>query len=159
LIKKIHVYDLDGVLVDTSHRYRNKPDGTIDLDYWCEMRTRENIQKDKILGRAEKYLADCLNPRIYTVICTSRMYHVDDIEFIVGRLGAPDKLLMRPEGNKEGDAILKVRALSRLFNLRQFKELPKFFWEDNIKNIEATRHLFTDCFLIPSTICYKETSE
>lgn len=155
MIKKIHVYDLDGVLVDTSHRYRNKPDGTIDLEYWNLMRTKENIAKDKILERAKIYLADCLNPRIYTIICTARMWHVNDIEFIVGRLGAPDKLIMRPEGNMEADGVLKARALSRLFNLRQFKGLPRFFWDDNIKNLDATRHLFTDTILVHSLICEK----
>lgn len=156
MYKAIHVYDLDGVLVDTSHRYRNKPDGTIDLEYWFKMRTEKNIAKDKLLPLAQQYVNDCLNPEIYVIICTARLYHVWDIAFIYGKLGAPNKLMMRGETLKEyhaPDAALKLRKLSRLFNLQQFKNLPRFFWEDNIKNIEATKHLFTKTFLVHSEIC------
>lgn len=153
MFKKIHVYDCDGVLVDSAHRYRNKPDGTIDLDYWFKMRTPENIMRDELLPLAKQYKADCANPEIYTVICTSRASDPADIRFINEKLGAPNKLIMRPFGNMEGDAILKRRALSRLFNLRQFAKLPRFFWEDNKKNLQACEHLFTMVFHVHSEIC------
>lgn len=153
MYKAIHVYDLDGVLVDTSHRYRNKEDGTIDLEYWFANRTKENIERDTLLPMAKQYQRDCINENIYTVICTSRMYHVWDIEFIVSQLGVPDKLIMRPEGDMTADGELKRRQLQRLFNLRQFRKLPKLFFEDNIKNILATEGLWTRAFLIPSNIC------
>lgn len=152
MLKKIHVYDLDGVLVDTSHRYRNKPDGSIDLAYWFENRTEEKIAQDKLLPLAKQYIADCANPEIYTVICTARLYHALDIGFIVGRLGKPDKLIMRPEGNQERDAILKRRQLQRIFNLRQFQNLQRRFWDDNKLNLNACRDLFTSVFHVPSHI-------
>ena len=151
-LKLIHVYDLDGVLVDTAHRYRNLENGTIDLDYWIENRTAEKIAQDKILPLAKQYIKDCLNPQIYTIICTSREYHALDIAFIVGHLGSPDKLIMRPEGNTDGDAILKRRQLQRLFNLKQFAWLPRRLWEDNPRNIEGLKDLFLETFFIPSHI-------
>lgn len=150
MFKRIHTYDLDGVLVDTSHRYRNKADGTIDLDYWFAK--RHLIDNDTLLPLAKQYLADCLNPEIYVIICTSRSHYIDDINFITTRLGAPNKLIMRPMGNMEGDAKLKRRQLQRIFNLRQFKNLPRRFWDDNKKNLEACRHLFDEVFHVPSTI-------
>ena len=150
MIKEIHTYDLDGVLVDTSHRYRNKSDGTIDLDYWFVNRTKENIAKDIILPMAKQYLDDCLNSEIYTIICTSRLWHIWDIEFIIGRLGAPNKLIMRPIGNVEADGILKRRQLQRLFNLKQFQNMPRFMWEDNLINIRALADMFTFIHYIPS---------
>ncbi len=150
MFKKIHVYDCDGVLVNTSHRYRNLSNGTIDLPYWFANRTQANIAKDSLLPLAVQYLSDCFNPEIYTILCTSRAYHAWDVEYIVNRLGNPDKLLMRPVGNMEDDAVLKRRQLQRLFNLRQFKKLPKRFWEDNAKNIVACRDLFNETFLIQS---------
>lgn len=153
MIQKINVYDMDGVLVDTSHRYRNKPDGTIDLDYWFAMRTPDNINQDKLLPLADQYKMDLLNPAIYVIICTSRVEHKWDIRFIANYLGLPNKLLMRPVGNMEPDGILKRRALSRLFNLRQFKPLHKSFWDDNIKNLNATTDLFDNTVLVNSTIC------
>ena len=153
--KKIHVYDLDGVLVDTSHRYRNKPDGTIDLDYWIENRTAEKIAQDKLLPLAKQYQADVINPEIYVIICTSRMINPLDVAYINDRLGMPNKLIMRPLGDESADGPLKRRALSRLFNLRQFKKLERRFWDDNKKNIDACRDLFSRVFLVPSNICEK----
>lgn len=151
-LKKIHVYDLDGVLVDSSHRYRNKPCGAIDLDYWFKMRTPENVARDSLLPLARQYVRDCQNSEIYTVICTSRSQEIEDIRFIYDNLGAPNKLIMRPHGNMESDSILKRRQLMMLFNLRQFARLPRRLWEDNQKNIAALHDLFSECFHIASNI-------
>ena len=150
MFKAIHVYDLDGVLVDTSHRYRNKPDGAIDLDYW--MAHRHKVDCDTLLPHAEKFAADCANPNIYVILCTARMYHPRDVSFILSRLGRPNKLIMRPIGNNTPDAKLKRRELSRLFNLRQFAHLPRYLWEDNKRNIAALFGLFTRSFYVPSRI-------
>jgi hypothetical protein len=152
MIERIHVYDLDGVLVDTAHRYRNLANGSIDLAYWLTNRTADKIAQDKILPLARQYHADCLNPEIYTVICTARQWHTLDVAFIVGYLGAPDKLIMRPEGNQEHDATLKRKQLNQLFALRQFNKLPKKFWDDNLKNLSACRDLFDSVFHVPSHI-------
>lgn len=150
MLKRIHTYDLDGVLVDTSHRYRNKPDGTIDLDYWFAK--LHLIDRDKLLPLAKQYIADCANPEIYVVICTSRATAQCSIDFINEKLGAPNKLIMRPRGNMENDGVLKRRALQRLFNLRQFQKLPRRFWDDNPKNLNACRDIFTEVFHVPSKI-------
>jgi hypothetical protein len=150
MLRQIHVYDLDGVLVDTSHRYRNKPDGSIDLDYWFA--NRYKLDADTLLPLAKQYRADCENPYIYTVVCTARVYDARDVRFINSRIGKPNKLIMRPRGNMENDAILKRRALQRIFNLRQFGRLPKRFWDDNPKNLNACRDLFSQVFHVPSTI-------
>jgi len=150
MLRQIHVYDLDGVLVDTSHRYRNKPDGTIDLDYWFA--NRYKLDADTLLPLAKQYRADCANPEIYTVVCTARVYDARDVRFINSRIGKPNKLIMRPRGNMEGDAILKRRALQRIFNLRQFARLPRRFWDDNPRNLNACRDLFSQVFYVPSKI-------
>lgn len=155
MFKKIHVYDLDGVLVDTSHRYRNKPDGSIDLDYWFANRTAEKIAQDKLLPLASQYQNDCTNPHIYTVICTARAHHALDIDFIVNILGTPDKLIMRPVGNMGRDDFLKFNQLRALFNLRQFKNLRRELWEDNQQNIATLSQLFSKTFYVPSHITGK----
>ena len=154
-IKKIHVYDLDGVLVDTSHRYRNLPNGSIDAEYWVANHTEEKIKKDKLLPLAKQYLSDCLNPEIYTIICTGRAMDSTDIAWIIGYLGYPDKLFMVGDFEPPWtpDHILKRRELSRLFNLRQFQKLPRRLWEDNTRNITALRDLFSETFHIQSEIC------
>lgn len=65
------IFDLDGTVIDTSHRYRNGPDGHIDLEYWFENSTPEMIALDKLLP-----LADVMR-RYYdeghtVIICTAR---------------------------------------------------------------------------------------
>ena len=57
MFKKIHVYDLDGVLVDTSHRYRTDANGKTDMLYWGANHTAEKIALDKILPMAKKVKA------------------------------------------------------------------------------------------------------
>ena len=153
MFKRIHVYDLDGVLVDTAHRYRNKPDGSIDLAYWLANRTREKMAQDKMLPLAKQFRADCFNPHTYTVICTARQSHPLDLAFIAGHLGIPDNVIMRPVGNNEADCTLKRKQLNQLFALRQFNHLPKKFWEDNLKNINSCRDLFDAVFHVDSRIC------
>lgn len=159
MIKRIHVYDLDGVLIDSSHRYRNKPDGSIDLNYWLQNRTQDKIAKDTLLPLANQYKADIENRSIYTIICTARARHALDYQYIKQHLGLPDRLYMRPWNNQQTDATLKRLQLQRLFNLRQFQKLHSRLWEDNLRNIEALRDLFTECFHIPSTITAREELE
>ncbi len=150
MYKAIHVYDLDGVLVDSSHRYRNLPNGSIDLDYW--LNNRHRMDSDKLLPHANKYSKDCADKKIYVIICTARVYTPADVAFIHSRLGFPNKLIMRLPGDWSSDAKLKRRELSRLLNLKQFKHLPRFFWEDSPVTVKALRDLFTRTFLIESKI-------
>jgi len=150
MFKRLHVYDLDGVLVDSSHRYRNTEHGTIDLAHWMENRTPENIALDTLLPHAAQYRDDCLDPFTYVIVCTSRVFSAVDVSFIFDRVGIPEKLIMRPVGNMEGDAILKRRQLQRIFNLRQFAKLPRVLWEDNPLNIDALRDLFTQSIYVQS---------
>lgn len=49
----IIIFDLDGTVIDTSHRYRNKPCGTIDLDFWFANSTPEMIARDTLLPLAD----------------------------------------------------------------------------------------------------------
>jgi len=151
-IRQIHVFDLDGVLVDSSHRYRNKSDGTLDIEYWLKNRTPEKIAQDKLLPTSRQYVSSLVNDDIYTIICTSRTDSGHDRNFIEDRLGYPDLLLMRCSNpiDYSPDTVLKRRALQRILNLKQFQNIPCTLWEDNLKNIEALRDLFTHCIYIIS---------
>jgi len=150
MVTRIHIYDLDGVLVDTSHRYRNLPCGKIDLAYWLENHTAENMANDKLLPLVRQYRADVANPHIYVIICTARQYSETDVAFIRDKLGMPNKLIMRPVGNNTADAILKRRQLVPLFNLRQFRNAVRRFWDDNILNLDALRAYGVECFHVKS---------
>lgn len=145
MFKRIHVYDLDGVLVDTSHRYRTDKNGATDIQYWVENSTAKKMAKDKILPLAKQYIHDCIDPEIYCILCTVRAMHVLDLQYIVGHLGMPDKILMVGESKPPytKDHILKRRALQRMFNLIQLQKLPRTLWEDNQITIDRLSDMFT----------------
>ena len=150
--KQIYIFDIDGVLIDSSHRYRNLPDGRIDLAYWVKNQTPEKIAQDKLLPLVKFYQACLADDSVYTVICTSRVFSDADYKFIAERLGNPDKLFNRPAGNTRHDAELKKAQLSKFFNLKQFKKLPKIFLDDNKKNLQAVAKLGILTLHIPSRI-------
>ena len=152
MFKRIHVYDLDGVLVDSSHRYRNLANGTIDLKYWLANRTPENINRDKLLPHVWQYVNDILNPYVYVILCTSRTDSLLDREFIRNKLGQPNKLFMRASDpiDYSPDSVMKRRALQTIFNLKQFQYLPRTLWEDNRINIDRLGDLFTHTIYVPS---------
>jgi hypothetical protein len=150
MFKKIHVYDCDGVLVDSSHRYRNDASGKIDLAYWKANTHR--AADDSLLPHARQYVDDVLNPFVYTVVCTARETDTFTPRFFADNMAMPNLLIMRPAGNETQDWKLKRQQLTRLFNLRQFAGLPRILWEDNANNIDALRHLFTNIFHVRSKI-------
>lgn len=69
----IIVFDLDGTVVDTSHRYRDLPCGKIDLEYWFANSTEEMVAKDSLLPLADvwrRYYAEGHT----IVVCTARSF-------------------------------------------------------------------------------------
>jgi hypothetical protein len=146
--KRIHVYDLDGTLLDSSHRYRNLENGKIDLNYWLQHLDR--CIYDSPLPLAEQYKADIADPETYVVICTMRPLEPNWMRHVRETIGEPNKYLLGEHGLKSGFANHKCKLLTRLFNLRQFKNLPRFFWEDSKGMIDGTKHLFNRCYHINS---------
>jgi hypothetical protein len=148
MYKRIHVYDLDGTLVDSSHRYRALPNGNIDLDHWRANEHR--IFDDTLLPLAEQYKADIADPETYVVICTLREPEPEQYIFIRERLGMPNKLILNRQRLRKSAKGYKYRELAKLFNLKQFKNLPRYFWEDSEAFIKETETLFTKCFHVES---------
>lgn len=136
MIKKIAIFDMDGVLVDSSWRYRVLPCGDkIDLDFW---RKHEHACFfDTLLPMAQEYKAMLADPETFVIIATARLCHSTDLAFIDEKLGRPNAVLYRKE--KDGDkggAKLKIEGLKKLFNLKQLRDVPKeniTMYEDNIK--------------------------
>jgi len=65
------IFDLDDTVVSTKHRYRNKPCGNIDLDFWFANSTPEMIALDTLLPLAaiwRRYFAEGYE----VVVCTAR---------------------------------------------------------------------------------------
>jgi hypothetical protein len=146
MIKGIDVFDCDGVLVDSSHRYRNLPNGSIDLDYWIANNTREKVAIDKLLPTAATYRASLRDATRYTVIATARACRGPDFAFFHGILGFPQKLIYRilPRHNGVKDYDIKARGLRKLLGLKQFAGKPVTVWEDNPVTIKNLRRMFPD---------------
>jgi phosphoglycolate phosphatase-like HAD superfamily hydrolase len=77
----IFIFDLDGTVIDTAHRYRNGPDGSIDMAYWFANCTPEKIAADKLLPLAD-VMRRYFNEGHTVVICTARCFRQADHDFL-----------------------------------------------------------------------------
>ena len=121
----IHVYDLDGTVISSSHRYRTIPgENRIDLEHWRANDIPEMIAKDSLLPHAAQYMADIKNPRIYVIVATARACVPGDAnyKFLRDRLAMPNKFIHRKgvNDNRKG-AKLKIDGIRPLLNLKQFQ--------------------------------------
>lgn len=137
-ITKVAIYDMDGTVVDSSHRYRTIVDENgerIDLDFW-----RQNEQfamNDSLLPMAEQYKKDLDCPNTYVIIATARVMHNPDWQFVKEILGEPDYFISRKDGDNQSGKTLKIKGLARFFNLLNFKEADFIFYEDNVSYLKA----------------------
>jgi hydroxymethylpyrimidine pyrophosphatase-like HAD family hydrolase len=131
---KIAIYDMDGTIVDSSHRYRTimGADGIekIDLQYWRDNEYR--AMQDGLLPLAEQYMRDLQDSQVYTIIATARVMRAPDWQFVNEILGKPDYFISRNESEVISGADLKIRGLQKFFNLKQFKKADAVFYEDNM---------------------------
>ena len=132
---RINVYDLDGTVICSLHRYRTiKENGAhrIDLDHWRE--NEKHALKDSLLPLAAQYQRDLKSDYIYTVVATARVLNEPDKFFINNVLGKPNHIISR-RGNTDqrGGAELKIAGLRKLLSLKQFHNKEIHFFEDNEK--------------------------
>ena len=137
-IKRLAIYDMDGTIVDSSHRYRAivGADGVarIDLDHWRANQPLAML--DKLLPMAEQYRADLADPECYVIIATARVMNAPDWQFVKEILGEPDHFICRKEGDSRGGAELKILGLKKFFNLKNFRSAAAVFYEDNVSYLK-----------------------
>jgi hypothetical protein len=145
-MKQIVIFDLDETVVDSAHRTPNHADCTLNLPLYLTLKTRENTLRDGLLPLAEVWRS--LDPReTYIVVCTARTWADFDQEFLDMHGLKADKIIARftPAQCKMRDADLKSRGLRKLFGLRQFRDLPKYMFDDAKPVIAAMRKLGIVC--------------
>ena len=128
-IKNITIFDLDGTVIDSSHRQATLPDGTLNLAHWFENATPEKIFKDKILPLAQQ-IRKRSKAGDYTMICTARTLSDADLEFFHQEGLLVDKIISRKQGDNTPDGELKAKQLRSFFSLKQFKDLNKVMFDD-----------------------------
>ena len=139
-MKCITIFDLDGTCIDSSHRQATLEDGTLNLAHWFENATPEKIANDSLLPLA-KEIRNRKAKGDYVIVCTARNISDADIEFLKRHDIMPHKLISRPLGNMEGDAILKAKQLRSLFSLKQFAKAAKIMFDDAASVRGALRKL------------------
>ena len=141
---KIRIYDLDGTIIDSSHRARHDKNGKLDLDHWKENNTKENIFKDDLLPMYWQLVADYKNGD-YIILCTAREMNKYDIQFLHEMGIYYDTILNRKEGEQTADYKLKRRLLNPYFNLKPFQKIEKYFYDDNDSNLVAIGDMGATC--------------
>lgn len=138
MIKNVKIYDMDGTIVCSLHRYRTiNKDGRelIDLDYWRA--NQHKAMEDSLLPLAEEYKKDLEDKNTYVIIATARVLNEPDLAFINQVLGEPDFIISRKEGDAQSGTTLKIKGLARFFNLKNFKQASFTFFEDNTTYLKA----------------------
>ena len=137
-ITRVQIYDMDGTIVDSSHRYRTIVDAAgerIDLEYWRENEYR--VMQDGLLPLVDQYRRDLQCPNTYVIIATARVMHEPDWQFVKTVLGMPDYFISRPENSTVSGKLLKINGLAKFFNLVNFRDAEVTFYEDNIQYLKA----------------------
>ena len=128
--KPIYIFDLDGTVVDSSHRFTGTAEGKVNLAKWIEDSTRENIFKDSLLPLA-KFMKALMKANQNVWICTARNMSKDDFDFLAENGIKAKTILCRKDGDHRADAEMKTAKLKRLFNLKQFQNAEKIMFDDN----------------------------
>jgi len=139
MIKKLRIYDMDGTIVDSTHRYRtiigDDNIERIDLPYWRANEYR--AMQDGLLPLARQYMLDNADGETYVIIATARVIHAPDMQFIKEILGEPDYLISRGENDNRSGKDLKIKGLQKFFNLKPFTTAEAIFYEDNVQYLKA----------------------
>jgi phosphoglycolate phosphatase-like HAD superfamily hydrolase len=137
-ITRVSIYDMDGTIVDSLHRYRTIIDENgerIDLGYWRENEYR--AMDDTLLPLAQQYKSDLLDENCYVIIATARVLRSADNTFIREVLGEPDYIISRTDGDTISGGKLKIAGLAKFFNLVTFRDAEFTFYEDNVDYLKA----------------------
>jgi hypothetical protein len=108
------IWDLDGTVIDSSHRYSTLENGDIDLPRWIADNTRENIERDSLLPLARLMRSNYRQGDI-VIICTARVLGVWDHVFLADHGIKAHFILSRALGDNRGDAEMKRQKLLALF--------------------------------------------
>lgn len=134
LSPQICIYDLDGTVIDSSHRATHDEKGNIDLANWKAKSTKDFIFQDTLMPLYTQLQRDYKNGNM-VIICTARELGKWDWEFLHFHNIYYDRVISRPKGNMEKDYILKKNQLRYLFTLPCYKDREKIFYDDNANNL------------------------
>jgi hypothetical protein len=140
------IFDLDGTVICSKHRYRDLPNGSIDLQYWFDMATPENVAKDSLLPLAGSMQR--LFDRHTIIICTARTMQAHDWQYLAENNLKFHHALYRRDGDMRHDADMKTALLTEFFAERNTTAENEnvVMFDDNLHVIDAMRKMSIHCF-------------
>ena len=132
----LYIFDLDGTVIDSSHRQNTRPDGSLDLAHWVENNTVEKILADSLLPLADK-MRSVRSVKDTVAVITARVIGDADLAFMKRNDLKFDFLYSRAEGNHTPDDLLKRRAILKLAKKLQrsmaWMRKNAVFFDDNLE--------------------------
>lgn len=127
--KQLHIYDIDGVLVDSHRRYRETEPGRIDIEHWTANREQAEFT-DYLLPMAVQYAAQCFNPDMIVGIATARQLHINELLWLFDNLPAPDFVISRAIGDNRPSIQQKIESLKPI--LGGLPLMPRYYYDDTL---------------------------
>jgi len=132
----LYIFDLDGTVIDSTHRQNTLPDGSLDLAHWIENNTVEKILADSLLPLAEK-MRSVRSIKDTVAVITARVIQDADLAFLKRNNLEFDFLYSRAQGNSTPDDLLKKRAILKLARKLQrsmnWMRKNAIFFDDNLE--------------------------
>jgi len=134
MIKRLHIFDFDGTLVDSSHRYRTEKCGTkIDLQHWIDNEFR--AMNDELLPLVDLFRKLMQSSEDYVIIATARIWCDLSERFVIENdIKAQIVFARRDRKDNRGGAALKITGVKKILNLKQFRGVEEVHvYEDNLQ--------------------------
>ena len=144
-LKKLVIFDLDNTVIDSSHRYATLPNSQdIDLTFWKENCTRENIALDTLLPAIETMRAKYNTTGVMVAICTARVMSLWDWKFLRDNNVPFHYAMHRPKGCATADALLKKQQILKLaeeigMSIHQVTKIE--LYDDNASVLKMARSI------------------
>lgn len=141
------IFDLDGTVIDSSHRHATLADGSLDLAHWRENATPEKIAKDGLLPLA-RVMRSLHNAGHHLIICTARYMQLADLIFLADNDLPHHHLLSRLIDDVRPDAEMKADLLTRFFANRDLVlgvDVEPVMFDDNKKVIARMIRIGVHC--------------
>ena len=137
---RLYIYDLDGTVIDSSHRRKFDTDGNLRLSYWRSHNTRKDVFGDSLLPLA-KHMKKKMVDNI-VIICTAREISQNDLDILDDHGIRYDHIISRPFGMNTEDHILKYLQLKKfLRDNPHLQDRRKIMYDDSIENLQEISKL------------------
>lgn len=140
----INVFDLDCTLIDSSHRINAQGDYTLglDLDYWLDNNSYENIMKDKLLPLVVLF-KEFQKTNFTNIAVTSRKMTAADFDYLK-KNDLNFHMILHRENSKELDHVMKEKKIQELFDSGNY--IPFLAFDDKEANLDIFRKFGFRCY-------------